>query len=121
MNDYTKKHLKEGIELSYTKDREIEILISGGFGAGWSTWNWDDDLSIAVDKRVIECFKKHGRDWPIDKVMEFMESIGYGRMYCGGWKKLRVTTVEKGMPFMISEYDGAESLYRVGREDFYEF
>jgi hypothetical protein len=121
MNDYTKKEMKDGVELSYTDDGKIEILISDGFGAGWSTWDLNNGISIAVDKRIIDFFKAHGCNYPINKVTEFMESIGYGRMYCGGWKKLRVTTVEKGMPFMISEYDGAESLYRVGREDFYEF
>ena len=65
MNAYTKNHLKDGIELSYTNDGDVEILVSPGFGAGWSTWN---DLGVAVDKRIVDFFKENCNKVPQNEV-----------------------------------------------------
>ena len=54
MNDYTRKVLRKDIELSYDKDGKIEVLVTDDYGAGWSTWDYDNKLNIAVDKRIID-------------------------------------------------------------------
>ena len=73
MNTYTKKHLRDNIELSYTKDGDIEILISPGFGAGWSTWD-NNSINLAVDKKIIDFFKEYGKCVSLDKLKTFLES-----------------------------------------------
>ena len=35
----------------YNENGELGILISPGFGAGWSSWSCDE---IAFDKRIVE-------------------------------------------------------------------
>ena len=39
------------VEKYYNENGELGVLISPGFGAGWSSWNCDE---IAFDKRVVE-------------------------------------------------------------------
>ena len=36
---------------------EIAVLVSVGFGAGWSTWN---EKELAYDKRVVDLFIEYG-------------------------------------------------------------
>lgn len=33
----------------------MKVLISPGFGAGWSTWN---DSGIATDVRIVDAFER---------------------------------------------------------------
>ena len=117
MNKFTQDALKEGIEFSYTEDGKIEILISPHYGAGWSTWN---EISMALDKRIIDYFKQHGRSVEYDEVEAFVRSLGYRRCYAGGWDDIVIETVEKGEAFMVTEYDGYETLESYGRNSFYE-
>lgn len=109
MNTYTKKHLRDNIELSYTKDGDIEILISPGFGAGWSTWD-SNSINLAVDKKIIDFFKKYGKYVSLDKLKTFLESIGYEGVYCGGWKNIVIEKIKPNCKFRIDEYDGSEEL-----------
>jgi hypothetical protein len=39
------------MEVCKNKKGQIAVLVSGGFGAGWSTWNQPE---LAYDKRVVE-------------------------------------------------------------------
>lgn len=133
MNTYTKKHLRNDIELSYTDDGLIEILISPGYGAGWSTWN-NNSINLAVDKRIIDYFKKNGTgaskkrcllETPEYKEFKndlktFLESIGYKDVYCGGWKDIVVKTVKPNCKFRIYEYDGLEELITYEEDTLWE-
>lgn len=118
MNHYTKNNLRDGVELSYTDDGEnVEVLVSPGWGAGWSTWN---EFSVAVDKRIVDFFKKNGTSVSESEVEKFCESIGYN-VYAGGWKMVEIETVPVGMKFVITEYDGFEELEIVGEDNYYVF
>ena len=119
MNEYTKEVLGN-TELSYTDDGKIEVLVSPGWGAGWSTWN-DDGLKLAVDKRIIDFFKRAGQDADENLVKAFLREIGYEHVYCGGWDDIVIETVEPGIPFKITEYDGSEELERVTPQNYCEF
>ena len=135
MNTYTKQHLRDDIELSYTDNGEIEILISPGFGAGWSTWN-DNSISLAVDKRIIDYFKKNGTG--VEKtnrlskefgnqseefrnqLKEFLKSIGYNNVYTGGWEDIVIETIKPNCKFRIDEYDGSEELISYPNDELWE-
>lgn len=82
------------------------VLVSPGFGAGWSTWN---EVEIAYDKRVIEYWLNHKYENE-QAVHDFMESIGYPNIYCGGWKRMKLEWVPKGIKWRIDEYDGSECI-----------
>lgn len=119
MNSYTKNKLKEGIEFSYTKKGEIKVLISPGYGAGWSTWN-SDSINLAVDKRIVDFFESHGKNVEREELIDFLESIGYDDVYVGGWKQIEIETVGPNDRFMIDEYDGSESLINYAKDNVWE-
>lgn len=104
----------------YIKDGKVAILVSYGYGAGWSTWNDDE---YAYDKRIVEkfmelCDKYNENEYKLafEEMSVFMKSIGYDG-YLGGFDGLTVEWVEQGQPYRIDEYDGNESL-TIGYSEF---
>lgn len=92
------------VERYYNENGELGVLISVGFGAGWSTWN---DTEIAYDKRIIE---KWLENISSDEMCDYIENLGYARPYMGGYENLRLEFIPRGTMFCIHEYDGAESV-----------
>ena len=88
----------------------MKVLISKGYGAGWSTWNYDC-AAMATDKRLIEFFEKGCTKRQIKDYIKKNNLLPGGRApYVGGFDGLRVEEVPKGRLFKIREYDGAESI-----------
>lgn len=124
-----------GVEL-YEKDGKIGVLVSPGYGAGWSTWGC---VELAYDKRVVEFWLSHKDDEEFmatvdnfgfgsvsesvahKKAMEFFNSIGYGSPYMGGFYEIELAYVKKGVPWRITEYDGSESLVTFDTAGFITF
>lgn len=109
-----------GVEL-YVKDDKVGVLVSSGYGAGWSTWNLEYP-TLAYDKRVIDYWLSKKDNWIFmfnsmhrtheeeKEFEEFFESIGYKNLYFGGFKDCKLKFVDFNVPWTISEYDGSESL-----------
>ena len=97
----------------YIIDGKVGVLISTGYGAGWSTWN-DDELELATDKRVVEKFLQIKKDniMQIKKEWEsFFAELYPGEYVCVlGADGLNLNYVEQGSYIKIEEYDGHESL-----------
>lgn len=96
----------------YYKDGKLAILVSKGYGAGWSTWN-TYGIDLAIDRRIIEVYmetKAYGRKANLESLCEWLDSIGYKDIYMGGWNDLEIVWVDEGFTFRIDEYDGAESI-----------
>ena len=91
-------------ERYYNENNELGVLVSYGFGAGWSTWN---DNELAYDKRIIE---KWLEGISPDEMCDYVESLGYRRPYMGGYEDLELEFIPRGTMFCIHEYDGAESI-----------
>ena len=117
------------VDKFYNLDRSaIAVLVSGGYGAGWSTW-YDscglneynhDQIALAIDRRIVEFFIPYTDDglrirFPKEKAVEleaFLESIGYHNVFLGGvWDDFHMEEVSVGDVFWISECDGNETLY----------
>lgn len=116
------------VELFWNEDHtKYAVLVSGGFGAGWSTW---EGKELAYDKRVVEFWLKHKHDkeWmrtvaqskygaseqsEANKEAEaFFHSIWDGECpYMGGFSSIHLEWVPAGKMWKLSEYDGAEGLY----------
>lgn len=110
----------------YKKENSTGVLISYGFGAGWSTWN-KDYPELAYDKRVIEFWLSHKDDKKFNhdvtsyehndansKVLDFLRSLEYvdddAHICLLGWDDIDLEFVPNGQLFRIDEYDGAESI-----------
>lgn len=87
----------------------MKLLISPGYGAGWSTWNCSE---MATDKDLIELFENGCTYEEMEKLcIEKNYTDGYGGPpYMGGFQQLKVVEVPRGAPYRINEYDGAESV-----------
>ena len=86
------------------KDGKVAVLVSHGYGAGWSSWAHDTDclfdpdivqlvLDGASTETILQCAHEK---WPDD--------------YWGGVGGLTVHWIPEGTQFRIDEYDGAESI-----------
>lgn len=99
---------------------QYAVLVSRGFGAGWSTWN--PSRRFAYDKRVIELYlsgfklARPNRDFlpeereQLERV--FHDGLGYtiSQLYFGGWNDLELVWVSFGVYWRITEYDGSERI-----------
>ena len=108
-------------------DGKVAVLVSGGYGGGWSTWMeevevgdiWEcvqPNLSIVFEPKVVEMVlagekdkNRAERKATLDKIKEYMTET-YPGYYTGGAEGLEVEWVPVGSKFYIEEYDGNESL-----------
>lgn len=90
------------IEKYYNEEGEVGVLVSPGYGAGFSTWTGNPN--ICFDKDIIECVLNDDRKG-VEKIM----AEKYNDVYFG-CDKLIVEFLKPGTVFEIKEYDGAESL-----------
>ena len=81
-----------------------KVLVSRGFGAGWSTWNyeWDD---LATDEGLVALVEAE----------RWSDAVAYARdkwegCYISGLRDCEVCDVEAGALYKVREYDGSESL-----------
>lgn len=109
----------------YEKNGKIGVLVSPGYGAGWSTWN---NAELAYDKRVVEFWLSHKDDKEFMRTVgddgyyncesnaykearNFFNSIGYAKCpYMVGFSSIVLMFVPRGIPWRILEYDGDEEL-----------
>ena len=96
----------------------MKVLISPGFGAGWSTWNTPE---IAVDEDLIELFEQGCTE---EEMAEVCVKKGYtmpygSSIYMGGFNDLKVAEVPQGSYFTIREYDGSESIEILNLDDWF--
>lgn len=82
----------------------MKVLISPGYGAGWSTW---EGKGLATDIRIIDAFERGISE---EEMHELCAELGYGDIYMGGFKNLIVEEIPAGTIFRIAEYDGYESI-----------
>lgn len=94
-------------EKRYNEEGQVAVLISPGFGAGWSTWA-DSSIEEAVlfDSRLVDAVLAK---MPADQFVDLCESLGYDN-YKGGAEDLVVEWIDAGTRFTVEEYDGSESL-----------
>ena len=96
----------------------MKVLISKGFGAGWSSWN---DPRMAFDERLIRAFECGITQ---EDMQELCVACGYtdiygGPPYMGGFKQLEVVDIPSGVLFQIMEYDGSEYIEYFDESDWY--
>ena len=101
-------------EKYYNDKGEIGVLVSGGWGSGWSSWihTPDDPDFFLMDKTLVEmCLRKA----TMEEVEAYLEAKGID-VWLGGWRDCCVTFLPPNTPFRIHEIDGSETLWT--RDDF---
>lgn len=88
------------------KDGEVAILVSSGYGAGWSTWAREYADDLLFEPTVVDMLMDN---MPADAIIEYVEKT-YKNVYTGGVEGLYVEWLPVGTKFRIDEYDGHESI-----------
>lgn len=96
--EYTKRYDEEG---------RVAVLISPGFGAGWSTWSRGEETeALLFDSRLVDAVLAK---MPHHEFESYCESLGYDH-YMGGAEDLQVVWLDAGTRFVVEDYDGSESI-----------
>jgi hypothetical protein len=88
------------------RDGKVAVIVSPGFGAGWSTWAHTAGDEAAVFAPDVIAWIESGRTNPPNAYALFAEKYGY----TGGLGAAVIEWVDVGTRFEISEYDGSEDL-----------
>jgi hypothetical protein len=84
--------------------KKIGVLVSTGFGAGWSTWN---NPECALDQELVAAIEAN---LPAEQITAIAKR-NWPNAYLGGLLDCDVKWVDEGTAFRIEEYDGAESIH----------
>lgn len=87
------------------RDGKVAVLVSPGYGAGWSTWNYEHRETLCMDADIVQAILDGDRT----KAVEIAKQK-CGDFYDGGADGLIVEWVPKGTGFLITEHDGHETL-----------
>jgi hypothetical protein len=93
----------------YIKDGKVAVLVSHGFGSGWSTWAYDSDPDVRDGLMFDAVLVEYMLAGDCDAAAFSMPAISTVPV-TGGIENLTVYWVPQGEQFEITEYDGAESL-----------
>jgi hypothetical protein len=88
------------------RDGKVAVLYSPGFGAGWSTWNYEFPECV-FDPDIVEMIEK---EIDAHEIAKFAEKKYGDDFYPGGADDLRIMWLSEGTEFIINEYDGSESI-----------
>ena len=88
-------------------DGKVAVLVSVGFGSGWSTWSSEYSTQMLFDPNVVEAVECG--DVPLEDILEYLEET-YPNEYFGGYDQLTIEWISEGTKFRIDEYDGAETV-----------
>lgn len=95
------------------KDGMVAVLVSPGFGAGWSTWGSEYRETLCFDADIVNAVLAGDKSGAA-KIAE----AKCPDFYTGGASDLVVKWIKKGAMFEIEEYDGSESLHVIGDRNY---
>jgi hypothetical protein len=93
---------------------KTKVLVSPGFGAGWSTWNSQAQYELATDSELIRLFETGERDAFEERANLILQTVtgdSVDTVYMGGYDQLQVE--EAYGDWYIEEYDGSERLQEI--------
>ena len=90
------------------RDGKVAVIISAGWGAGWSTWHGHKEL-IFHPKLVEWVESEQPTVVAISTILkEILGEKEAEGIYLGGVMDLSITWIPEGTKFKIEEYDGSE-------------
>ncbi len=90
------------------RDGKVAVIISAGWGAGWSTWHGHKELIF--HPKLVELVEsgQYNRDNISTLLIELLGKKEAEHVYLGGVEDLTIQWLPKGTKFKIEEYDGSE-------------
>jgi hypothetical protein len=96
------------------RDGKVAVLVSPGYGAGWSTWatarggeDGEDVTNFMLFDPILVDMVERGES--AETIETYVTSM-YSDVYCGGADGLTIQWLPVGTAFRIHEYDGSESV-----------
>jgi hypothetical protein len=89
------------------RDGKVGVLISEGYGAGWSTWNQKHGDEVVFAPEIIKLVERNAS---FDEIEAKAIELWGDEFFCGGITGLTVVWIPKNTKFVITDYDGAESI-----------
>lgn len=87
------------------RDGMVAVLVSPGYGAGWSSWGADGLQELLMyDREFVEAAEAGVSD--IQPIVDRV--LGENYLYTGGWGDIKVEWLPAGTRFVLQEYDGNE-------------
>lgn len=90
------------------RDGKVAVLVSYGFGAGWSTWNTELP-ELVFDSDVVN-WVENGIPEGVDVKEFLMQKYDKEYVCVLGLSDLEIVWLPEGTAFEITEYDGAEGI-----------
>lgn len=92
------------------RNGNVAVLVSPGFGAGWSSWSSGEIAeALLFERKIVEAFESGGKVAAAAKV----EEMWPGEYVCTlGAEDLKIEWIPQGEPFYLHEYDGNEWIVR---------
>ena len=87
------------------KDGNVAVLVSPGYGAGWSTWNSESAEELCMDAELAQAVLDADKN-----AIAQIAARKWPDAYDGGLEDLEVVWLPEGTRFYIHEYDGNESI-----------
>lgn len=89
---------------------KVAVLVSYGYGAGWSTWNvGQKSKNMLFDPDVVK-WVRDGKPGELCDHVDLEEK--YGEYVCDlGAQDLDIQWLDVGTRFLVHEYDGCESIW----------
>ena len=89
------------------RDGTVAILVSPGYGAGWSTWAGDEHKEFLIfGHGLVEMALRSATSEEVEDYLK--EALPGEGIYMGGWHDIKVVWLPEGTPFRIEEHDGNE-------------
>lgn len=89
------------------RDGKVAVLISGGWGAGWSTWNGDEEI-LLFHPKLVQMVEEKRTEEITEKWM--VKELGLKDVFLSGLDGLYIEWVPEGTRFRVDEWDGAEMI-----------
>lgn len=101
---------------------KVAVLVSRGYGAGWSTWSDENKTKRLFDPALASLMVERDNKLKVlgyeseevlDEYHKRIEEVAeerYPEDYLGGLSGLEIHWLERGTRFTVDEYDGAESI-----------
>ncbi len=91
------------------RDGKVAVLISPGYGAGWSSWNSDHEEVMLFHERLVTMVEEGVADPDVFK-NALTDIVGEDHVCVLGLDQLKIMWVPEGARFRVDEYDGWESI-----------
>jgi len=105
MSGWRKRQIEDLKMEKVVRNGLVAVLVSPGFGAGWSSWNHNIP-ELLFDPVIVGMVEDGTNSETIDVYCRAKYSDGY----FGGSEDLIVEWVPVGTQFRVHEYDGSETL-----------